>query len=341
MSTLLTTVVGSYPIPHWLPQAGTREALRDAILAVLKTQENAGIDLISDGELSRFDVNHPETNGMIDYFLRPLKGVDVQPTRQDIIDFRSSEVGRYRREPAAVAREELGEGQLNLVRDWEFVRDLSRTPMKFTCTGPHMLAKVFMDRHYGEPSKLAMALAEILRAQLAPIDASVIQVDEANITGHPEESEWAAHAINHVLGAVPKDAASGTPPERAVHLCFGNYGGQTIQQGHWSALIAFLNNLDVDHVILECARRDKQELAALAAVDSRIHLGVGVVDVKDNRVETPDEIAKTIDRTASLVGGVERIRYIHPDCGFWMLQRSVADRKMEALVQGRDRFLGR
>lgn len=334
-----TTVVGSYPIPHWLAQARTREALRDAVLAVLKTQENAGIDVICDGELMRFDVNHPETNGMIDYFLRPMGGVDLHPTRQDIVDFRSSEVGDYRREPAAVLRGPLEEGGLNLVADWEFVRELTDRPMKFTCTGPHMLAKVVMDRHYGDSAELASRIADILQTQVAAIDADVIQLDEANITGRPTEAPWAAKAINKVLAGAGKATAAGRS-ERAVHMCFGNYGGQTIQKGHWSQLVDFLNALQVDHVVLECARRPAAELQALAAIRPEIGLGIGVIDIKDNRIETADEIAATIDTVANAVGGAERIHYVHPDCGFWMLHRNVADRKMAALVAGRDRFLG-
>ncbi len=334
MPQLKTTVVGSYPIPSWLSAARSREGLRDAILAVLKTQENAGIDVISDGELARFDVNHPDTNGMIDYFLRPLEGVSVQPSRSEIEEFRCSEVAGYRREPAAVVRAPLDEGSLNLLQDWEFVRELTRAPLKFTCTGPHMLAKVVMDRHYGDVPRLCMRLAEILRQQLECIDAAVVQLDEANITGHPEEATWAVPALNHVLSGV-RDR------EKGVHLCFGNYGGQTIQKGHWSALIQLINQLDVDHVVLECARRERSELESLSAVETKVGLGVGVIDIKDNRVESADEVAGAIETAARLVGGVDRIHYVHPDCGFWMLQRSVADRKLEALVAGRDRFLGR
>ena len=70
-----TKVVGSYPIPSWLSTNPSTPTLRDAIMVVLKTQELAGIDLISDGELSRFDVSHPQTNGMIDYFIRPMGGI--------------------------------------------------------------------------------------------------------------------------------------------------------------------------------------------------------------------------------------------------------------------------
>src|SRR5437016_13609916 len=83
-----TTVVGSYPVPAWLAAMPSTVNLRDAVLVVLKTQELAGIDVVSDGELSRFDVNHPETNGMIDYFIRPLEGVDVNLTRAETEQFR-------------------------------------------------------------------------------------------------------------------------------------------------------------------------------------------------------------------------------------------------------------
>ena len=328
-----TTVVGSYPIPDWLPLARSREALRDATLAVLKTQENAGLDVISDGELSRFDINHPETNGMIDYFLRPMEGIDVSPSFREIRDFRAGKVGEYRKEPAAILRAELGEGTLNLVRDWEFVRSLTSHPLKFTCTGPHMLAKVVVDRHYSDIRSLAMAIAEILRTQIAEVDAPIVQLDEANIPGSPDEAPWAAEAMNHMLSAVQG--------VRGVHVCFGNYGGQTIQAGHWSKLLDYLNSLQTHHLVLECARRPAAEVAMLKEVRSEIGLGIGVIDIKDNAVETPEQVAAAIERVAQAVGGAERIQYVHPDCGFWMLSRSVADRKMESLVRGRDLFEGR
>ena len=77
----------------------------------------------------------------------------------------------------------------------------------------------------------------------------------------------------------------------------------------------------------------------LRDVRPELGLGIGVIDIKDNQVETPGEVAKRIDRAASVIG-VERIHYVHPDCGFWMLPRSVADAKMESLVAGRDLFEG-
>src|SRR5262249_55504746 len=149
------------------------------------------------------------------------------------------------------------------------------------------------------------------------------------IAGSPEDAPWAAEAINHVLDGVLND--------RAVHICFGNYGGQHQLQGFWRNLIPFLNSLRTDHLVLEFARRGYEELALFNDLDPKIKLGVGVIDIKDNEVESPELIASRIENVVKTLG-YERLRYIHPDCGFWMLQRSVVDRKMRALVQGRDLF---
>ena len=92
--------------------------------------------------------------------------------------------------------------------------------------------------------------------------------------------------------------------------------------------------------MLELAHRPEDDLQALREIDSRIQLGIGVVDVKVNHDETADGIARSIE-PAEKVAGPDRVRYIHPDCGFWMLKRSVADRKIAALAAGRDLYLGR
>ena len=97
-----TKVVGSYPIPSWLAANPSAPALRDAILVVLKTQELAGIDLVSDGELSRFDVSHPETNGMIDYFIRPMGGISSALSREDLTQFAAEKRMGFRAQPARV-----------------------------------------------------------------------------------------------------------------------------------------------------------------------------------------------------------------------------------------------
>lgn len=329
---ILTTVVGSYPVPSWLVGNTSRVVLRDAILVVLKTQELAGLDVISDGELNRFDPSHPETNGMIDYFVSQMDGIKTRLSRSDLERFQADEGLRYRSAPAGVVVGKIEEGTLDLRRDFEFVRPLTGAKLKFTCTGPHMLSKVLTNCHYRDCADLAMDIAELLRRQLAGIPADVVQLDEANISGHPEDSTWGAAAINHVL--------DGVKTEKAVHICFGNYGGQSVQKGFWRNLIPFLNSLHADHVVLEFARRGYEELEDFVELDPRIGLGVGVVDIKDNEIESAELIASRLERIVKTLGE-GRLKYIHPDCGLWMLQRSVADRKLAALVAGRNLFFGK
>ena len=327
-----TKVVGSYPIPSWLSTNPSTPTLRDAIMVVLKTQELAGIDLISDGELSRFDVSHPQTNGMIDYFIRPMGGISSTITREDLANFAAEQRMGFRTQPAGVVESAVTEGTLNLPRDWQFFKGLSPATTMFTFTAPYMLSRTLIDRHYGDIRQLTMDIAEVLCKQVESIDAPVIQMDEAHLTGHAEDAEWAHEPFNHAL--------SGIRGEKSLHLCFGNYGGQSIQKGYWKDLMPFLNKLDVDHLVLEFARRGYDELDAFNELKPETKLGVGVVDIKDNEVESTEVIAKRIENAVNVLG-MERIKWVHPDCGFWMLPRSVADRKMAALVAGRDAYLGR
>lgn len=329
---IATTTVGSYPVPDWLVALPSEQALLDATRVVFDIQRQAGIDLPTDGELYRFDVNHPDTNGMIDYFVRRLGGVRSEVGRRETAAFRARPEMRFRGKPAGVVTGPITEGTLNLPEDCARAASVAGGPFKFTVTSPYMLARTLLDEHYRDFSALTLAIADALAAQVAELDCVCVQVDEANVPGNPADGPLAAEAINRVLGAVRG--------QKAVHLCFGNYGGQTIQQGTWAALIPFLNSLQADHLVLEVAHRPPEDLEALKGVDARLGLGIGVVDIKSNRVETPEEVARAIER-AERVLGANRVRYVHPDCGFWMLKRSVADRKIAALVQGRDLYLGR
>jgi 5-methyltetrahydropteroyltriglutamate--homocysteine methyltransferase len=326
-----TTVVGSYPVPDWLAALPSEQALVDATRVVIATQEDAGIDLVCDGELYRFDVNHPETNGMIEYFVRPLDGVRTRMSFEELFAYRAGKMG-FRGRPPGVVEGPIGAGTLALPDACARAKRLATRPFKFTLTGPHMLAKTLVDRHYKSTADLALALADVLAAQVKHLDAEVVQLDEANLPGAPDEWEWAAAAINRVL-----DAVKTTP---AVHLCFGNYGGQSPQRGTWAKLMNYLNALHVDHVVLECAHRPPEELAVFKDLRPEIGMGLGVVDIKRTEIESAENIARAIESAERTIGA-GRVRYIHPDCGFWMLKRSIADGKTRALAAGRDLYEGR
>lgn len=331
MPRIQTTVVGSYPIPNWLVAAPSEQALIDATRVVIDTQEQAGIDVVCDGELYRFDINHPETNGMIEYFVRPMQGVRYNMSFEEVINYRKEEGMRFRTRPPGVVEGALSSGTLDLPLACQRASALATKPFKFTVTGPHMLAKTLINKHYQDTPALAHAIADVLAEQVKHIDADIIQLDEANLPGHPDEWEWAASALNRVLDAVK------TLP--AVHLCFGNYGGQSIQSGTWAKLIKFLNALHVDHVVLECAHRPPEELEVFKELSPKIGFGLGVIDIKETEVEAASDVARAIERAEKMLGE-GRVKYIHPDCGFWMLQRSIADAKIRALAKGRDLFEG-
>src|SRR5213592_4648953 len=135
--SIRTTVIGSYPVPDWLAALPSQQSLIDATRVVFKTQEMAGIDVVADGELYRFDINHPDTNGMIEYFIRPMKNIRSAVTRSDIEEFAKLPGMSFRSEPAGVVEGPIDEGTLNLRRDYRRARALTNHPMKFTLTGPH------------------------------------------------------------------------------------------------------------------------------------------------------------------------------------------------------------
>lgn len=331
MPQIKTTTVGSYPVPDWLAALPSEQALLDATRVVIATQEKAGIDLVCDGELYRFDVNHPETNGMIEYFVRPMAGVRHEIGMAEWMAFRKLPGMEFRTRPPGVVAGPIGPGTLDLPSACARARALASRSLKFTLTGPHMLSKMLLDTHYKDRQELTFAIADVLAEQVRHLDAEVVQLDEANLPGAPEESAWAAESINRVLRAVP------TTP--AVHLCFGNYGGQTIQKGGWDRLIGYLNALHVDHVVLETAHRPAEELAVFKELRDDIGFGLGVVDVKQTTIESPDAVARAIERAEKALGP-GRVKYVNPDCGFWMLKRTIADGKIRALVRGRDLYEG-
>src|SRR5437660_3926635 len=122
---ILTTTVGSYPVPDWLPALPSEQARLDATRVVFDIQRQARIDLPTDGEFYRFDVNHPDTNGMIDYFVHKFAGVRADVGRSATNAFRAKTEMHFRRKPAAVVVGPITEGSLNLPEDCARAADVS------------------------------------------------------------------------------------------------------------------------------------------------------------------------------------------------------------------------
>lgn len=325
-----TTVVGSYPVPTWLKVHPSPEAIRDAVRVVLHVQEQAGIELLSDGELTRWNAREFRPSGMVERFVGQMQGVVSEPNYAQRIAFQQRADVSYRGKPAGIVVGELDSGQLDLEREWRTAAELTSLPLKFTITSPYMIAKLLHDGWYHDFHQLLSRVAHVLAEQVVGIGAAVIQIDEPHLPGRPEDAYLAASAINTVL--------AGTTAETAVHLCFGNFVGQRIQQGDYRHLLVFFNELKCDHLVLETTRRPEDEIRMLGDVKPEMNFGFGVIDVKDLQVETPSIVAKRIESLAAFVGE-SRIKYVNPDCGLSHLPREVADRKLAALSSGRALFV--
>jgi len=328
---ILTTLVGAHAVPRWFDPRGGEQMLRDAISVFISAQELAGIDLLIDGAFNRYDPHHPETDGKIDYFIRQLRHIRTSLSRPEEKKFEELTHLRFRNKPAGVVEGQVGDGTLNLERDFLRARALTKRPLKFTATSPYMLARILVDRHYHTREELVDALADVLAGQIRDIDAEVVQIDEEVLPGTPADGPWVAEALNRVFAVVQHKSA--------LHMCFGNYGGQVVQtQGSYAPLIDFINLLHVDHVLVEMTRRGPEDLAALKDIKPSIGIGLGMIDVKSTLIESPDAIARSIE-AAEKVLGPGRLKYVTADCGLWMHHRSIADGKMTNLVRGRDAFL--
>ena len=318
---LPTTVVGSYSMPGWLERLKTefyarRISRRDldeihdtAVKAAIKDQEIAGLDIISDGELRR--------DNMIDYFAERLPGVQIDHASKKFhYDFYDSKVlGKLPMAP------------LGLVEDVKFLRANTDRATKFCVTGPHSLAKRIRNEYYPSEQEFAMDIAHVMNPELKAIakaGAQVIQIDEPNYSGFPEDLPWGVKALNALV--------EGVDAKIAVHICYGNRYGKPSWEGSYAYLLPGILDANVQQLTLEFARRGGEDLKLFRELPPRLELGIGVIDVKTQAVETPHLVAERIRKALEVIPA-ERL-FILPDCGCLHLGRDVAFGKLSAMVEG-------
>jgi len=341
---LTTTVIGSYTVPDWYPalqEAVTAgklapEAFRDAkavaARAAIKDQEVANVDVVSDGELFRRDDNRfGPPNAMINYFAAKIPGFSGELRPKTGITPVAPEASL----PAPVVVGPLEPTPLGLVDELSFLRATTERPVKIAMTGPHMFARVAWDEHYGDLEALAMDMATVVNAELRRLDEAgcdVIQLDEPILWFLPQDQPWGIRAINACFEGV-KHA------KKALHVCQGNYNpdpaahvGIRIFPAEFAAILPVIQGANVDVVLIAFASLGVEDLAALHDFPRDKALGVGAVDVQTHRVETPEEIAQTIQRVATFIDP-EHL-WVNPDCGLNHLPRDVASAKLRAMVAG-------
>ena len=336
-----TTVAGSLPKPAWLaetqklwPQwkaegAELAQAKLDATLLWIKTQEDAGLSVIGDGEQSRQHFVHG--------FLEQVEGIDFEHKVE--MGIRND---RYKAMvPQVVAPLQL-KGRVHAA-EARLLRAHTTRRIKFTLPGPMTIVDTVADRHYGDRVKLAFAFAELLNQEALALrddGVDVIQFDEPAFNVYlADAAAWGVQALERAAqGLGAGNASSGRACKTAVHICYG-YGvpanvdwkktlGQEWRQ--YEQIFPALAASSIDQVSLECIHSHvPPELMALLAGKDVM---VGVIDVASDVVETPEEVADTIGRALQFV---PRERLIAcTNCGLAPMSRAVAEAKLAALAQG-------
>jgi len=338
---LRTSVVGSHPRPSWFVAgvaAAERgefgpvdlaEMLDDAVDLALRDQEDAGIDIVSDGEMRRAGFFTAE-------FYRHLTGVRALPA-----DRRLGAGGHDQQHRFEVTEPIAAPDGLGVVAEFRYAVSRATRPLKVTIPGPYTLSgrlRTGAGEVYRERNAAAEAFVPILRAEvegLVAAGASFIQIDDPSPAIHPDAPSDFAALFNAVVEPVAGRVRLG------AHLCFGNYLGRPLARRTYRPVLDAMLRFRVDELALEFANREMAEIDLLGEIAAAGRdVAAGVVDVKNYHLESADEVAERIDLAIGAGVTPERLTLV-PDCGFSQTARWAAMAKLRALVAGRDLVLGR
>ncbi len=308
---LRTTVVGSYPKPLWLKyiigncddDRIREDAFRDAVRAVVKDQEIAGIEILWDGEMRREE--------MVSYFAERIGGFVIY-----------GEVrvwgNAYYPKPAIV--DELVYEKPLVVHEFEFIKNITDREIKVPITGAYTLADWSFNEYYSSKEEAVYAIARIINEEMRKLTkagANFIQIDEPALSTHSsqEEIEIAKNAVEEMLKGVKGKVYT------AIHICYGEY----------ERLFPHIMEFGVDQLDLEFANRGFSELNVLKEYSYDMDLGFGCIDVHSSRVESVEEVVKAIELALDVVKP-ENL-YIDPDCGLKLLPREIAFKKLRVMCE--------
>jgi 5-methyltetrahydropteroyltriglutamate--homocysteine methyltransferase len=328
---LPTSLVGSYPQPDWLidrdklskqvprvraddlwlvPPDKLETAQDDATVLAIRDQERAGLDIITDGEQRRESYSNR--------FATALDGIDVE--RPGTTINRSGKPIPVPRVVSPIRRNRPVE-----LRDLKVLRANTDHPIKATVPGPFTMSKQAQDDYYKDEEAVAFAYADALNAEIKDLfaaGADVVQIDEPWMQQHPEKArQYGLKALNRAL-----DGVGGTI---AVHLCFG-YAAVVHDKPTGYSFLAELEGSKAQQISIEAAQ-PKLDLAVLRQLPSKTII-LGVIDLADMTVETPQVVADRIRRALAHVPANRVV--VAPDCGMKYLPRAVAFAKMKAMAEG-------
>ncbi len=335
-----TTVVGSYSVPRWyealekqveagaLSKTDITDAQYRATQAAILDQETAGIDIITGGEMHRRTNNrHAPPNAMLNFFWEKLPGF-AKETRPRPITQKDPNVFH----PAAICTGPVEYGDLGLVEEFETVSKFARRDVKVTMTGPHMLAKVAWDEHYGDIVEMMQDLAKVMNRNFKDLEDAgcrYIQIDEPLFAiSDDAEVEAAVEAINISTEGLKNMSVQ-------VHICQGNYavgpeydgqiGHRYFDTGRYPADMICKINCDV--LLIEHDQTPEYE-----GLLGNKHLAVGAVDVQDFNIESAETIRERITKYSWLA---PEQTLITSSCGMNHLPRHIAFGKLQAMVDAK------
>ncbi|MBR1091262.1 methionine synthase [Bradyrhizobium manausense] len=327
-----TTIAGSLPKPEWLAEPNMlwapwksqgdelASAKRDATLIWLKIQEDAGIDIVTEGEQARQHFVHG--------FLEKIEGIDFA---------HKVEMGIRKDRYKAMVPQVVGPLRLKgRVHDFEarVARTHTRKKLKFTLPGPMTIIDTIADRYYGDRVKMAFAFAELLNEEAKALQADgvdLVQFDEPAFNVYMDEvNDWGIKALER--------AAQGLTCTTAVHICYG-YGikantdwKETLgaQWRQYEQIFPAIDASPIQQVAIEC-RNSKVPLDLLALLKNKV-VQAGVIDVASDTVETAEDVVQVIDAVSKFVPRSNIIATTN--CGMAPMRREIAEAKLMALGAG-------
>jgi 5-methyltetrahydropteroyltriglutamate--homocysteine methyltransferase len=325
---LPTSVIGSYSFPRFLDQVRdlgikgvltpdqVQEAHDNAVKSVIKDHELAGVDIITDGEIRR------ET--MVYFFSKRIHGFDFEHTKLHPIGNLDPSIQMP--DPVIVDRVKWQQS-LNMDTHFKFLKEHTTALTKVCVTGPQMLAKRATNEFYKDEKELIFDLAGILNKELKGLVAAgcdFIQIDEPVWVGYPQDMPWLVETFNKLV--------EGVNAKIALHICYGNYQLKKLFKGQYAELFPAILETQTQQLLLEFAVSDGVGLELFQQHKTDKEIAVGVIDVKDETVESPEVVAQRIRQALKYIPA-EKMSIV-PDCGMKFMPRERAFGKLKAMVEG-------
>ncbi|WP_105173714.1 methionine synthase [Pseudoalteromonas sp. T1lg122] len=328
---LPTSTAGSLPKPAWLAEPETLwspwklqgaeliDGKQDALRVALQEQQQAGVDIVSDGEQTR--------QHFVTTFIEHLNGVDFENRKTVTIR------NRYEASVPSVIGP-VSRSKPVFVEDAKFLRSQTKQPIKWALPGPMTMIDTLYDAHYQSREQLAWEFAKILNQEAKELEAAgvdIIQFDEPAFNVFFDDvNDWGIKCLERAI--------EGLKCETAVHICYG-YGikantdwKQTLgnEWRQYEEVFPKLQKSNIDIISLEC-HNSRVPIELLALIRGK-KVMVGAIDVASNEIETPDEVAQTLREALKYVDADKL--YPCTNCGMAPLPRNIASAKLSALSKG-------